>query len=219
MVTGGTFFKVNYYTHSIMLCKSLQTHQKKGGVLCKRNLVHSRKQDAYKLSGTQSSFSSFKRISRPLCRQDSCSYRQHHSGVIHKEGDMRSGPLCALLWRILTWCTRQQVTLKAQHIPRQLNVVADKLSRLGQTIQIEWSLLPEVFQMICSRWKLQKIDLFGPRFNNNVPLCHRYRIPWPQQWTYSICHGRIWMHTLSPAQPCWAKWWRTCRTPYAGESF
>ena len=31
---------------------------------------------------------------------------------IDKEGGMRSGPLCALLWRILTWCTRKQVTLK-----------------------------------------------------------------------------------------------------------
>ena len=65
---------------------------------------------------------------------------------INKEGGMRSGTLCALLWRILTWCTRHQVTLKARHIPGRLNVVADKLSRLGQTIQTEWSLLPEVFQ-------------------------------------------------------------------------
>ena len=31
---------------------------------------------------------------------------------INKEGGMRSGPLWALLWRILTWCTRRQVTLK-----------------------------------------------------------------------------------------------------------
>ena len=53
---------------------------------------------------------------------------------INKEGGMRSGPLCALLWRILTWCTRKQVTLKAGHIQGRLNVVADKLSRLGQTI-------------------------------------------------------------------------------------
>ena len=68
---------------------------------------------------------------------------------INKEGGMRSGPLCALLWRILTWCTRKRVTLKARHIPGRLNVVADKLSRLGQTIQTEWSLLPEVFQDIC----------------------------------------------------------------------
>ena len=32
---------------------------------------------------------------------------------INKEGGMKSGPLCALLWRILTWCTRKQVTLRA----------------------------------------------------------------------------------------------------------
>ena len=44
-------------------------------------------------------------------------------------------PLCAILWRMLTWCSRKQVTLKARQIPGQLNVVAGKLSRLGQTIQ------------------------------------------------------------------------------------
>ena len=73
---------------------------------------------------------------------------------------MRPGPLCALLWRILTWCTRKQVTLKARHIPGKLNVVADKLSRPGQIIQTEWSLLPEVFQTICSRWRRPHIDQF-----------------------------------------------------------
>ena len=83
---------------------------------------------------------------------------------------MRSGPLCALLWRILTWCTRKQVTLKARHIPGWLNVVADKVSRLGQTIQTEWPLLPEVFHAICSRWHQPQIDLFATRFNNKLPL-------------------------------------------------
>ena len=89
---------------------------------------------------------------------------------INKEGGMRSGPLCALLWRILTGCSRKQVTLKARHIPSRLNVVADKLSRLGQTIQKEWSLLPEVFRALCSRWHQPQIDLFATRFNNKLPL-------------------------------------------------
>ena len=89
---------------------------------------------------------------------------------INKEAGMRSGPLCALLWRILTWCTRKQVTLKARHLPGRLNVVTDKLSRLGQIIQTEWSLLPEVFQAICSRWHWPQMDLFGTRFNNKLPL-------------------------------------------------
>ena len=64
---------------------------------------------------------------------------------INKEGGMRLGPLCALLWRILTWCSQRQVTLKARHIPGRLNVIADKLSRMGQTNQTEWSLLRKFF--------------------------------------------------------------------------
>ena len=88
---------------------------------------------------------------------------------INKEGGMRSGLLCALLWRILTGCSQRQVTLKARHIPGHLNVIADKLSRLGQTIQTEWSLLPEVFQQICKRWHLPQIDLFATRFNHKLP--------------------------------------------------
>ena len=88
---------------------------------------------------------------------------------INKEGGMRSGPLCALLWRILTWCFQRQVTLKARHIPGRLNVIADKLSRLDQTIQTEWSLLTEVFQTLCQRWHRPQIDLFATRFNHKLP--------------------------------------------------
>ena len=88
---------------------------------------------------------------------------------INKEGGMRSGPLCALLWRILTWCSQRQVTLKARHIPGRLNVIADKLSRLGQTIQTEWSLLPEIFQQICNQWHRPQVDLFATRFNHKLP--------------------------------------------------
>ena len=87
---------------------------------------------------------------------------------ISKEGGMKSGSLCALLWRILFWCTRQQVTLRARHIHGRLNVIADKLSRLGQTIQTEWSLHPEVFQTLCDWWHQPQVDLFATRFNNKL---------------------------------------------------
>ena len=80
---------------------------------------------------------------------------------------MRSGPLCALLWRILTWCTRNQVTLKARHIPGRLRLVADKLARPPQ----EWSLLQEVFQVICNRWHRPQIDLFDLPFYLTSCLC------------------------------------------------
>ena len=88
---------------------------------------------------------------------------------------------CSLLWRILSWCTRKQVTLKARHIPGQLNVIADKLSRLGQTIQTEWSLHPEVFKAICSRWHQPHVDLFATRFNSKLPQFVSL-VPDPQAW-------------------------------------
>ena len=53
---------------------------------CKRHLVPSGKQAAYKLPRTQGSLSSLKRVPRLLHTQDStCSNRQHHSCVIHKQ--------------------------------------------------------------------------------------------------------------------------------------
>ena len=67
-----------------------------------------------------------------------------------------------------------QVTLKAQHIPGRLNVVADKLSRLGQTIQTEWSFLPEVFQIPIN---LQQVAPASNRF-----ICHKV-----QQQVTSVC--------------------------------
>ena len=48
---------------------------------------------------------------------------------INKQGGMRSGSLCALLWRLLSWCHHRGITLRARHIPGRLNVIADKLSR------------------------------------------------------------------------------------------
>ena len=54
---------------------------------CKRKLVPTRKQIAYQLSRTQSSPIGFKRVQRPLHRQDSsCRNRQYHGGSLHKQG-------------------------------------------------------------------------------------------------------------------------------------
>ena len=103
-------------------------------------MVPTREQVTHKPLGAESSISSSKRVLNPSLQQDSVgSYRQHNSGCLYQQrgggGGMKLGSLCALLWRILSWCTRQQVTLRARHIPGRLNVIADKLSRLGQTIQ------------------------------------------------------------------------------------
>ena len=137
---------------------------------------------------------------------------------INKEGGMKSGSLCALLWRILSWFTRQQVTLRARHIPGRLNVIADKLSRLGQTIQTEWSLYPAVFQAVCSRWHQPQVDLLPPGSTTNChSLCHRCQTPRLGQWMHSASPGRTWTHTPSHRQPSWAKWWRSSTTTPATE--
>ena len=85
---------------------------------------------------------------------------------INKQGGMRSGSLCALLWRLLSWCHPRGISLRARHIPGRLNVIADKLSRHNQLIQTEWSLSQQVFNLLCSRWAQPQMDLSATRFNH-----------------------------------------------------
>ena len=75
---------------------------------------------------------------------------------INKEGGMRSGSLCALLWRLLCWCNLRQVVLRARHIPGRLNVIVEKLSRQGQVIRPPDSdLAPSPGRHVCNEVQLQ----------------------------------------------------------------
>ena len=47
---------------------------------------------------------------------------------INKQGGTHSAEMCALLWKVMTWCHHYQITLKARHIPGCLNVMPDLLS-------------------------------------------------------------------------------------------
>ena len=115
-------------------------------------LVTVRKQAAHKLSGTKSSLLSSERVPRPLYQQNStCCNRQHYSSVIHNQGRRHEvGPaVCPSMENLdlvyLETSDSQSQThstyletsdsqsqTHSKHIP-------DKLSRLGQTIQTEWS--------------------------------------------------------------------------------
>ena len=120
-------------------------------------------------------FLALKEFQNLCCNKTVLQTTQQWLPISTKKGGMKSGSLCALLWRILSWCTRKQVTPRARHILSRLNVIANKLSRLGQTIQTEWSLHPEVFQAICSQWHQPQVDLFATRFNNKLP---QFVSPW-----------------------------------------
>ena len=69
---------------------------------------------------------------------------------INKKGGKHLADMCALLWKIMTWCHHCQITLRARHIPGCLNVMADVL--LNQVQSTEWSLHPQVFKEICQKW-------------------------------------------------------------------
>ena len=101
---------------------------------------------------------------------------------INKEGGIRSGSLCALLWRLLCWCNLRQVVLKARHIPGRLNVIADKLSRQGQVIQTEWSPHQEVFNLLVQTWHLPQVDMFATKYNHKLPQ-YVSPVPDPNAWT------------------------------------
>ena len=168
-----------------------------GGKIFRRGVLFSRKSsprggifyggEIYHYTGSQIFFANFVIFARnkkpvtgllfpPLLFRQDCTLSNGHHNCLHKQGRRRCRAHCSLLWRILTWCSRKQLTLKARHISGRLNVVADKLSKLGQIIQTEWSLLPEVFQLICIRWHQPKIDHFATRFNK-LPCVTSFRCP------------------------------------------
>ena len=84
--------QANHYTQINMICKFYRFIKSRVGhslkrTYCRRHLVPSGKQVAYQLPRTQGSLSSLTRVPRTLHTQDStCRDRQHHSGVIHKQG-------------------------------------------------------------------------------------------------------------------------------------
>ena len=170
-ITPNKTCSANFYRHiKRRVGRSLkQTH-------CQRGLVTARKQAAYKLSGTKSSLSSFKRISRPLYRQDStCGNRQHHSSVLHKQGRGHEvGPTLCTAMENLDLVYQTASNSQSLTHPRP----AERGSRQAiQTIQTEWSLLPEVFQAICNRWQRPQIDLFATRFTSTGSPGHSSGCP------------------------------------------
>ena len=91
---------------------------------------------------------------------------------INKQGGMKSGSLCALLWRLLSWCHPRGIVLRARHIPGRLNVIADKLF-----------LSQQVFICLCSRWAQPQMDLFATRFNHKLP---RFVSPVPDPTAWAV---------------------------------
>ena len=118
---------------------------------------------------------------------------------INKQGGTHSVEMCALLWKIMTWCHHYHITLKARHIPGCLNVMADLLSRSNQVQSTELSLHPQVFKQICQKWFTPHVDLFATHLNHKLPL-YVSPIPDPKVWDIDALNIN-WMGLAAYAYP------------------
>ena len=121
---------------------------------------------------------------KDLCQDQTVPVATDNSTVvayINKQGGTHSVEMCALPWKIMTWCHHYHITLKARHIPGCLNVMANLLSRSNQVQSTEWSLHRQVFKQICQKWFTPHVDLFATHLNHKLPL-YVSPIPDPKAW-------------------------------------
>ena len=125
-----------------------------------------------------------KAVSKGQCQNQTVLVATDNSIVvayINKQGGTHSAEMCALLWKIMTWCHHYHIKLKARHIPGCLNVMGDLLSRSNQVQSTEWSLHPQVFKQICQKWFTPHVDLFATHLNHKLPL-YVSPVPNPKAW-------------------------------------
>ena len=97
----------------------------------KGSVVRVGKKATHKHSTVQGGLPGPSKLQGPVPKPNSASCNEQlNSGSLHKQ--THSAKMCALLWKIMTWCHRYHITLKAKYIPGCLNVMADLLSRSNQ---------------------------------------------------------------------------------------
>ncbi len=88
---------------------------------------------------------------------------------INRLGGIRSHRMSQLARHLLLWSHTQFKTLRAVHIPGQLNRAADTLSR-QLTFPGEWRLHPETVRLIWSRFGEAQVDLFASPESSHCQL-------------------------------------------------
>ena len=89
----------------------------------------------------------------------SCTYINNYGG--------KTADLDKLARDIWMWCLEHNVYLIAAHIPGTSNSEADKMSRSFNK-DLEWALVPQVFQKILDHFPDLSIDLFASRLNHKL---------------------------------------------------
>ena len=119
--------------HSIQLFTDT-SNKGSGAHLHKWSVVRRGKKVTHKCSRAEGGFAGPSKIQGPVSKPNSAGAMDNSTVVayINKQGGTHSVEMCALLWKIMTWCHHYKITLKARHIPGCLNVMADLLSRSNQ---------------------------------------------------------------------------------------
>ncbi|KAL0177701.1 hypothetical protein M9458_026595, partial [Cirrhinus mrigala] len=88
---------------------------------------------------------------------------------INRQGGLRSRRMSQLARHLLLWSQTRLKSLRAVHIPGELNRAADQLSR-QPTHPGEWQLHPQTVQLIWSRFGEAQIDLFASPDSSHCQL-------------------------------------------------
>ncbi|XP_038146283.1 uncharacterized protein LOC119786801 [Cyprinodon tularosa] len=88
---------------------------------------------------------------------------------INRQGGLRSRMLHNLARDLILWSSAHFLSLRATHVPGDLNTGADLLSR-GAPVYGEWTLHPQVVEQIWARYGRAQIDLFASRENARCEL-------------------------------------------------
>ena len=87
---------------------------------------------------------------------------------IKKEGGTRTYTLMQMTIRLLKWCDCKVITLLPVHLPGVHNIQADSLSRVGQTLNTEWTMAMNRLRPVFFQWGEPQVDLFATFTNRRL---------------------------------------------------
>ena len=107
-----------------------------------------------------------------------------------------------LTTRLLKWCDRKAIRLVPVHLPGMRNVQADALSRMGQTLNTEWTFTMECLRPVFTKWCALQIDMFATSANRRLI---KFVSPFPDpraEWTDAMSttwdNGRGLLYVFPP---------------------
>ena len=121
---------------------------------------------------------------------------------IKNEGGMRSHTLMQMTIRLLKWCNCKAITLVSVHLPGVHNIQADSLSRVGQTLTMEWTMAMERLRPVFAQWGEPQVGLFATFANRRlikfVSPYLDHRAEWTDAMSMPWDNGRGLLYAFPP---------------------